>query len=198
MGHLSRNPNHPRPGSQIKVEPIRNLKDIKAIKKLLADNPRNLALFTLGINTNLRASDLLRIRAGQVWDLKPMDEIELKEKKTGKGRRITLNKTCIEAIKSLLASRPCQDNETLFQGQRGALTVPSVNRLVKGWCAAINLRGNYGSHSLRKTFGYHQRVTYGIGLPELMVCFNHSSQRQTLDYLCIQPEEVKNIYANEL
>jgi len=198
MRRQSRNPNHPKPGSQIKVEPIRTLKDIKAIKKLLADNPRNLALFTLGINTNLQASDLLRIRTSQVRDLKPMDEIELKEKKTGKVRRITLNKTCIEAIKSLLASRPYRDDEALFQGQRGALTVPSVNRLVKGWCAAINLRGNYGSHSLRKTFGYHQRVTYGMGLPELMVCFNHSSQRQTLDYLCIQPEEVKNIYANEL
>lgn len=198
MNTPKRNPNHPKAGSRIKVEPIRNIKDIKAIKKLLADNPRNLALFTLGINTNLRASDLLRIPAGQVRGLKPMDELELKEKKTGKVRRITLNKSCIDAIRSLLASRPYQDDETLFRGQRGPLTVPSVNRLVKKWCAAINLRGNYGSHTLRKTFGYHQRVTFGVGLPELMVCFNHSSQRQTLDYLCVQPEEVKSIYANEL
>ena len=27
-----------------------------------------------------------------------------------------------------------------------------------------------------------------------MVMFNHSSQKQTLDYLCIQPEEIKNAY----
>ena len=76
--------------------------------------------------------------------------------------------------------------------------MPSVNRLVKGWCRAINLKGNYGSHSLRKTFGYHQRVTFGRGVPELMVVFNHSSQRETLEYLCIQPDEVKSIYLNEL
>jgi hypothetical protein len=63
---------------------------------------------------------------------------------------------------------------------------------------AINLKGNYGSHSLRKTFGYHQRVTFGRGIPELMVVFNHSTQRQTLEYLCIQPEEVKSLYLNEL
>jgi len=76
--------------------------------------------------------------------------------------------------------------------------VPSVHKLVKGWCGEINLKGNYGSHTLRKTFGYQQRVHFGVGLPELMVCFNHSTQKQTLDYLCIQPEEVKNIYMNEL
>jgi hypothetical protein len=66
------------------------------------------------------------------------------------------------------------------------------------WCAAINLKGNFGSHSLRKTFGYHQRVTFNVGVPELMVAFNHSSQRETLEYLCIQPDEVKSIYLNEL
>ena len=74
----------------------------------------------------------------------------------------------------------------------------SNNRLVKQWSRAINLKGNYGSHSLRKTFGYHQRVTFGRGIPELMVVFNHSTQHQTLDYLCIQPDEVKSIYMNEL
>jgi hypothetical protein len=52
--------------------------------------------------------------------------------------------------------------------------------------------------TLRKTFGYHQRVTFNVGVPELMVAFNHSSQRETLEYLCIQPEEVRSIYMNEL
>lgn len=193
------NLNRPSKGSKIKVEPIREMKDIKSIKKVLADSPRDLALFTLGINTNLRASDLIRIKAGMVRGLKPMDEIELKEQKTGKVRRISLNKSCIEVVRELLASRPYDDQDCLFRSQRGeVLTVPSVHRLVKSWCRSINLKGNYGSHTLRKTWGYHQRVTFGSGLPELMECFNHSTQRQTLDYLCIQPEEIKDIYSNEI
>jgi len=163
--------NHPIPGSMIKVEPIRTLKDIKAIKRLL-NNPRDFALFVVGINTNLRASDLLQILAGQVRHSKPMDDLVLKEKKTG--------------------------DEPIFSGKNGALTVPSINRVVKQWCKTINLKGNFGSHTLRKTWGYHQRVTYGRGTPELMVCFNHSTEKQTLEYLCVQPEEIKNIYANEL
>ena len=126
-----------------------------------------------------------------------MDEIELKEQKTGKRRRITLNKACVEAINSLRDYQG-QDDTPLFYGQRGPLTVPSVNRLVKQWCRAINLKGNYGGHSLRKTWGYHQRVTFGRGVAELMVCFNHSSEKQTLDYLCVQPEEIRSIYGNEL
>ena len=121
------NLNHPAKGSSIKVEPIKSLKDIATIKKLLADNPRDLCLFTLGINTNLRASDLLSIKAGQVRGLKPMDEIEIREKKTGKLRRITLNKACIESIQKLLASKPYLDKDPLFKSQRGVLAVPSIN-----------------------------------------------------------------------
>ena len=193
------NPNHPQKGSTIKVDPIKSLKDVATIKKLLANKPRDLALFSIGINTNLRASDLLRLKVGQAKDLKAGDAVEIKEKKTGKARRITLNKTCINAIQNLLDSKQYQDDDYLFQSQRRyVLTVPSVHKLVKAWCSEINLKGNYGSHTLRKTFGYHQRVTFGVDLPRLMVVFNHSTQKQTLDYLCIQPEEIKDVYENEL
>ena len=189
--------NHPPKGSSITVEPIRNPKDIKAIKRMLADNPRDLCIFVLGINTNLRASDILSLR---VRDVRGKDELVLREKKTKKIRRITLNDAVKKVIENHLASMSDPDDESyLFLGLRGnPLTVPTLSRMVKTWCQAINLPGNYGSHSLRKTWGYHQRVSFGMGLPELMVCFNHSSQRQTLDYLCVQPEEVRDIYMNEL
>jgi len=192
------NHNHPPKGSTIKVEPIKSKKHIQTIKKLLADNPLDLCLFIVGINTNLRASDLLRIKVKQVKDLYPNDEIVLNEKKTKKERRINLNKACIEAIQGLLASKEYSDKDYLFMGQRGVLTVPTVNAKVKAWCRAINLKGNYGSHTLRKTWGYHQRVTFKTDLPTLMECFNHSTQKQTLAYLCVQPEEIKNVYENEL
>ncbi len=49
------NPNHPKLGSSIQVEPIRTKTAIENIKKILRDNPRNLCLFTLGMNTAYRA-----------------------------------------------------------------------------------------------------------------------------------------------
>lgn len=197
--------NHPKPGSQIKVDPIRDLKAIKNIKRLLSDNPMNLALFTIGINTNLRASDILNLKVGQVRD---STEIEIREQKTKKLRRVTLNKSCADAIRNLLDTREYDDNDFLFKSQRGRKdragdmvkkwTVPYVSAKVKKWCSDLNLKGNYGSHTLRKTWGYHQRVTFKIELPILMRCFNHSNQRQTLDYLCIQEQEIEDVFQNEL
>lgn len=191
---MSRNPNHPKQGDIIKVDPIRDPKDIKSIKKLLGDNPRDYCLFILGINTNLRASDLRSIKAGQVMGVSEGDELVLNERKTRKARRITLNKAACDAISRLLESREYVPEDDLFTGQRGTLTVQSIHRLVKSWCKAINLKGNYGSHTLRKTFGYHQRVQLNTSIPELMVMFNHSTQKQTLDYLCIQDDEIKDAY----
>ncbi|MDX2439046.1 MAG: hypothetical protein QNK40_00685 [Desulfobacterales bacterium] len=77
-----------QPCSKTAVEPIRNLKDINAIKKNLHDKPRDLAIFILGINTNLRTSDIINIKVKQVTGT---DELVQSEKKTGKTRRITLN-----------------------------------------------------------------------------------------------------------
>ena len=190
---------HPEKGSTIFVEPIRDLAKIAEIKEMLG--PRNRAIFTLGINTNLRASDLLAIHVGQVRGLKVGGELVLTEKKTGKKRRITMNAACIEVLRTWMREVPeLPDRSPLFidttTGRR--LSVPSLSRLVKTWCKKAGLKGNYASHSLRKTWGYHQYHTFEVQLPHLVFCFNHSSQKQTLDYLGIQPEEIADVYMNEI
>ena len=90
MERVSANQNHPKKGTALKVDPIRCEKDIRAIKKILADKPRDLAIFCLGINTALRASDILKIKVGDVRGLKRGDIFETKEKKTAKYRDVTL------------------------------------------------------------------------------------------------------------
>ena len=194
-----KNRNAPKKGQKIKVEPIREIEDIKLIKRQLKDKPRDLALLTMGINTNLRASDLLNLKVDQVRDVESGGNIEIKEQKTGKPRRLTFNNACIAAIKNLLSQNGYHPGDFLFKSKKGpVLLVPTVHNLVKSWCKAIKLKGNYGSHTLRKTWGYHQRVTFKVDIPVLMVCFNHSTQKQTLDYLCIQPQEIQDVYQNEI
>lgn len=198
------NPNHPVKGASVKVDPIRDRKNINAIKKILASKPRDLAIFLIGINTNLRGVDLLKLKIGQVRHFNVNDEFTLKEKKTSKHKMVTVNPTVYKAIQDLIAKIPPErrtDNNYLFQSREGGgnkLTTPYLNNLVKKWCAEINLPGNYGAHTLRKTFGYHARVNFGVDIPTLMVMFNHSSQKQTLDYLGIQDSEIKDAYMNEL
>jgi integrase len=198
---MMRKNNHPAPGSTIKVEPIRNLRDIAKIKRKLANKPRDFAIFVAGINTNLRASDLRKIKVGQVRHLKPGDTFDLKEKKTSKHRGITINPAVYEAIQNLLNTMPdAQDDNYLFPSRKGggALTVSYLNSLVKGWADEIGLKGNFGSHTLRKTFGYIHRTEFGTDIPTLMELFNHSSQKQTLAYLGIQPQEIQDAYMREI
>ncbi len=191
--------NRPAKGSKIKVEPIKEIADVQAIKAMLSGDARNYALFVVGINTALKASDLARLTVGQVRYLQAGDCLEIAEKKTGRINRVTANQACVAAIAGVIQFFRPKDGDPLFKSAKGGnLTVQSIHRLVKSWCRAIHLKGNYGSHTLRKTFGYHRRVTFGRGLPELCELFGHSSQRMTLDYLCIRPEEMRDIYMDEL
>lgn len=189
-------------GRITRVEPIRSPDAISSIKKILNRSPRNLAIFTIGINTALRASDLLRIRLSDVEHLSPGDHFTIREKKTGKARQVTLNRASHEALqKYLRVRRSTKTDAPLFLSRKGghaAVTVRHLNRMVQGWARECSIKGRYGSHSLRKTFGYMQRTRFKTDLPTLMVAFNHSSQLQTLTYLGVQADDVHTAFMNEI
>lgn len=191
--------NHPPKGSSIKVDPIRELSAIMTIKTQLQNQPRNLCLFILGINTAYRAGELLSLDIGDVADLKVGDIIDLKQSKTDEYRMATLNGVSYSAIQKWLAAHPRpRPSSPLFPSQRGgSIGVPRVHQLVKGWCKEIELKGNYGSHTLRKTWGYHQRIQHNTPVALLMRAYGHASEAQTLDYLGIQPEEIRDLYLKQ-
>lgn len=51
---------------------------------------------------------------------------------------------------------------------------------------------------MRKTFGYIQRVKYGVGWELLSKRFNHPSLAITMRYLGIEDKEVNGILMNEI
>ena len=192
------NPNHPKKGSSIKVQPIRSLEAIAQIKENLKDQPRNLCLFTMGINTAYRANELLSLTVGQVAHLKAGDLLDVKQSKNDKYRPTAINGVTVSAVQSWLKFHPRagQPEAMLFLSSRGnkSITVSALNSLVKKWCAEIELQGNYGSHTLRKTWGYHQRVQNKVSVALLMRAFGHSTEKQTMEYLDVLPEEIKFLY----
>lgn len=195
------NPNHPTKGSKITVEPIRNLDHITSIKQLLASKPRDLLLFTLGINNGIRTGDILKLKVQDLANKRVGDTISIKESKTGKTNIIMLNKAVHKALTAYFASENCQPTDYLFKSRSGTnrpLTVQTVNRMVKSWTRSINLQGNYGAHTLRKTFGYIQRTQYGVGFEVLCKRFNHGNPTVTMRYLGISDSEVVEILQNEV
>ena len=135
--------------------------------------------------------------------MKVGDHFEVTEKKTKKKRHVTINGSSYKAIHAYLEKVEIYQGKDalLFQAIRGhnkPIEVSTLNNKVKDWCKRIGLKENYGSHTLRKTFGFHQRKTFGTDIPTLMTAFNHSNQRQTLTYLCIQEDEIYECFMNEL
>ena len=198
------NPNHPKKGSRTTVEPIRHEKDIKRIKRQLRKNSsRDYLLFVMGINNGLRIGDLLGLKVGEVRDLSPGETHTLKEQKTKKDNTLMINKVIHEAIRVYLTENDLQDSDYLFQSRKtGAdgtskpLTRETVAKMVKEWCSGM--KGNYSTHSLRKTWGYMQRVKYGVSFEVICKRFKHSSPTVTMRYLGIEDKEVEDVLLNEI
>jgi integrase len=192
--------NHPRKGARIAVDPIRRLEDIKTISKMLSDSPRDHLLFTLGINNGLRVVDLLRLKIKDIKHLKPGDSIRIREQKTGKDNILMINKTVYKSFQYYMAQLKPDDTDYLFKSRKGNAPLQSqaVSKLVKKWAADINLPGNYGAHTLRKTFGYIQRTVFGTGFEILCKRYNHSSPSITMRYLGISDKEVNDILLHDI
>jgi integrase len=190
--------NHPAKGREIGVDPIRETKDIESIKHLLSDNPRNLTLFSLGINNGLRAGDLVKLKVSDVKHLKSGEFITIKENKTGKYTQLMINRGVHKVLQSYLSTTNLQDTDYLFKSKKGNnhISVATINHLIKEWCKAINLKGNFGSHSMRKTWAYHQRIKYGVSWSLICKRLNHSSPVITQRYLGIEDKEISGILLN--
>jgi integrase len=155
----------------------------------------------MATNNGIRCGDLLRLKVGDLRGKGIDDTIVIKESKTGKANILALNGSVHHALTRYLASGSFDDMAYLFRSQKGGnapLTIQSVNRLVKSWCREVGLDGNYGAHSLRKTFGYVQRVHFGVGFEVLCKRFNHASPSVTMRYLGISDTEVVSILKNSI
>ena len=141
------------------VQPIRDLKKIETIKKLLKQqNLRDYCLFVVGINSGLRISDLLKLTVSDVIDgNKLKDRIRLREKKTNKFKDFPLSDNTKSALKEYLKTRDYKDNEPLFLSRKnkGFLLRQQAYKIINNVAYAVGIKDKIGTHTLRKTFGYH-------------------------------------------
>lgn len=186
------------------VEPIKNTKDIMKVKQYLLgkSNKRDYMLFVVGINVGLRAGDLLRLKIKDIMlDGTIIDKVVLYEEKTDKKRAFELNDSSKAAIRLYLDTMQDVDYEAyLFKSRKGsgALTVESAHKIIKTTLRELNIKGNYGTHSLRKTFAYHSYMNNIRNNPTiintLQKMLNHSSASVTLRYIGITKEVISDVY----
>ena len=197
-----------------KAEPIKSLDDIQRISDYLISQKRyrDNMLFVCGINFGLRVSDLLQLTFGRLIDDSfqfrttfPILEIKTRNtRKVQKNRYITINDAVVDAVTLYLEKCPCKKlDDYMFRSEsnRSTANTPlsrmSVDRIMKSFHEEIGIQAKLSSHSLRKTFGYHQMVMSGNDPRKLLVLqkmFGHSSAAQTLDYIGITNEEIEAAY----
>lgn len=179
------------------VQPIRDLKQIDTIKKLLKQqNMRDYCLFVLGINSGLRISDLLKLKISDIIERnKIKDRIRLREKKTNKFKDFPLSNSTKQAIKEYLKTRNYTEDEPLFisRKNKGFLLRGQAYKIINEAAKSIDIKEKIGTHTLRKTFGYHA-YNNGYDITLIQKLFNHSSPSVTLRYIGITQDEMDNVY----
>lgn len=194
------------------VEPIRDIKTIKNMRAILkSQSTRNELLFILGINVGLRISDILKLKLSDL--LKPnmktvKNYVIITENKTGKTKKFYIGDIVVKLIHAYLKEYPESNlNCYVFRSRKGAnspITRQQAYRILNNAAEAVSLierdentniiiSGEIGTHTLRKTFGYHAYQN-GTSLELLMDIFNHSSKSQTLRYIGITEEQKKEVY----
>ena len=198
------------------AEPIKSLADIARVSEYLIQNGRcrDNMLFILGINFGLRISDLRLLRfcdlleeaAGGYAFKRSFPILEQKTKNTRKvqrNRHITINAAVMDAVGLYLrhVKETPKLDDFLFVSESnhaaGALSRTSIDRILKGIGAELELPCKMATHTLRKTFAYHQMAMAGNDPRKLLLLqkmFGHASVAQTLDYIGITKDEIEQAY----
>jgi integrase len=177
------------------VQPIRDKETISKFKnELLKNGLRDYMLFTIGINTGLRISDILELK---VSDVKDKSHISIIEKKTKKAKRFYINSSLRTEIDKYIINM--NGDEYLFQSREGSNNPMSRVRAyqILNDVAKILKVEEVGTHTLRKTFGYwHYKQHKDIAI--LQDIFNHSAPSVTLRYIGINDDmkdkSIENFY----
>ena len=172
--------------------------------------PRNELLFILGINIGLRISEILKLKISDITRSNgktPRDYVIITEMKTNKTKKFYIGDTVKKVVENYMKEiKNSEPNTYLFLSRKGvniAITRQQAYRIINNAAESLGLvernnngsiiSGEIGTHTLRKTFGYHS-FQNGTSLELLMDLFNHSSKTQTLKYIGITEEQKKEVY----
>ena len=175
------------------VDPITDSHMVQMIKNdLRARGEKYFIMFLVGISLGLRVNEILGLRVGDVKDKK---ETVFRQKKTGKEIAVAFNSELSRELRHYCEYRdphealiPNRNNEYKPIGRIWAYKV------LRSVCAERGI-SQVGTHTMRKTCGYHfYKQTNDIGT--LQVWFNHSSERETLRYIGVTRESIKKAMIN--
>src|SRR5690625_2320334 len=168
------------------VQPIRCPEVLREMKRFLREkNERNYILFLVGIYSGLRISDILQLRVSDAK--KPY--FSIREQKTNKQKRIPISPRVKRELDKFIEGK--EDYEFLFKSREGInkpIGRSMAYKIIREAAEFVSL-DEIGTHSLRKTFGYHFYLK-NKDVAMLQEIFNHASQDITLRYIGINQDGI--------
>lgn len=186
------------------VNAIKDMKKVNALLKYLKGSSyRDYLLCKFQLNTGLRISDVVGIKLSDVMSSKKRfkEHLAVNEIKTNKIKLVKINDELKNAIREYVSMYALELNDYLFKskkfdeyGMQRHITVTQAYRILKEAADSVGI-DNFGTHSLRKTWGYftYKASKHNIGL--LMDMFNHSSPGITLRYIGIDQDAKDEMYS---
>ncbi len=161
---------------------------------------RDLALFRVGLDAMLRASDLLELTIRDVCDEKRVVRTSwtLQQKKTQKSVVVTLTTPAIAALTDwIYFSKKLNKDEYLFTRIKGnnfeRISRRYYGMLVKQWASMVNLDApKFSTHSLRRS---KASIMYssGIDLETIRILLGQSTLDATKNYLGVSRQEASTL-----
>lgn len=196
-------------GKRTEVYPLKNEDQILAMQEVLLQSSkkwgyRNWLYFMLGINLGRRGGDIAKLKWGDLLDndLRFIDEdyeefSYITEEKTSKEALIHCNSTvkaCVQTYLNKTGITP-ELNEYIFKSaisKEDYIEPGSMRKILKKAAEQIGFKRNFGTHSLRKTFGYMLwKQTENLLIVQMML--GHSRVEYTRRYIGLD-EEMKAEY----
>ena len=188
-------------GEKQEVYPFRSTEDLQKMNAYFEEKgqERNRMMFIVGINVGLRAGDLLTLTWDKIMeDGKVVDGVTVKEEKTGKFRTFYFNDSCKTVLTAYFEKHNPALESYVFASRKGDyVNVKSAGKILKTAAKAVGIKYNVGTHSMRKTFGYHQLKAHNndaMFVCQLQEMFGHSSPQITLRYCGLETEKLQQYY----
>lgn len=164
---------------------------------------RNYILILLGLNTALRAEDLLQLKVRSI----NRERIWITENKTQKQQDFFLSKEVQKEVELYIHEFQLQPEEYLFQSRKQSvgvrddlpITRAQSHKIMREFASFLGIKYSFGLHSLRKTFGYqyikHAKNSWSA-LNNLQRMYNHGSIRTTQIYICWDTDDLEKTREN--
>jgi integrase len=190
-------------GTKMRVQPLYEYTDVLNVQSILGEkwgNVREGECFFIACHIGLRACDLLELKFEQF----KKNHIKVIEKKTGKTRIIIQTDVLRKSIVTLKTWYKEKGIEPvyLFQAtsrcsakRQKPISQTYYYKKINEACEAIGIDQNVGTHTARKTFGYHLYKQTG-NLAIVQDILNHASEKETLKYIGVSDKRTRDAVAS--